>query len=265
MAILYSTEFAAAAVLFILVIIYFPSKPPLPPSISASVPREEYLDGLKHLIHNKQFWVTAIAYSVPIGVYEVWQVVLDVILDPKVSQQTAGWMDFYATIGGCISGLLISRFADLFTRQMKVFLLVFYFLAAASMLWFSLLVAGVLPFDVGMAYAAMVIGGVFLDGGAPLFFELVIEVSYPVGEGVTSGCLQMICAGAGVVFLSLVQIQSIGKDWMNWLFTACITLAIPLLFFIKTNYGRADIDDMEIDVSGESSSSEEGEDDGDKA
>ena len=62
-----------------------------------------------------------------------------------------------------------------------------------------------------MVYAAMVVGGVFLDGGAPLFFELVIEVSYPVGEGVTSGCLQMICAGAGVFFLSLVQIKSIGQ------------------------------------------------------
>ena len=44
--------------------------------------------------------MTAIAYSVPIGVYEVWQVVLDVILDPKVSQvsernfQLLGQQDF---------------------------------------------------------------------------------------------------------------------------------------------------------------------------
>ena len=47
--------------------------------------------------------------SVPIGVYEVWQVVLDVNLHPRVSQETAGWMDFYATLGGCVAGLLVSR------------------------------------------------------------------------------------------------------------------------------------------------------------
>ncbi|CAL1545968.1 unnamed protein product [Lymnaea stagnalis] len=248
MNILYA-ECGAAGVLFLLVIIYFPSKPPHPPSVSASIPREKYLPGLKMLARNKQFWVTAVAYSVPIGVYEVWQVVLDVIFDSRVSQETAGWMDFYATLGGCISGMLVSRFADYFTRQMKLFLLVFYFFSAVAILWCTLVVMDILPFDVVSIYAAIVIGGVFLDGGAPLFFELVIEVSYPVGEGVTSGCLQMICASAGILFLSILQIESIGKLWMNWFFFGTITMAMPLLFFIKTTYGRADIDDCEVEVS----------------
>ena len=102
-------ECGAAGILFLLTVIYFPSKPPKPPSASASIVREAYVAGLKMLLQNKQFWVTAIAYSVPIGVYEVWQVVLDVNLHPRVSQETAGWMDFYATLGGCVAGLLVSR------------------------------------------------------------------------------------------------------------------------------------------------------------
>ena len=52
---------------------------------------------------------------------------------------------------------------------------------------------------------------------------------------------------------------------MNWLFTGCITLAIPLLFFIKTNYGRADIDDIDFDVSSSSSSSSSSEDEEESA
>ncbi|XP_012946642.1 solute carrier family 49 member 4 [Aplysia californica] len=158
-------------------------------------------------------------------------------------------MDFYATLGGCTAGLLVSRFVDFFTRQMKLCLLLFYLLAGLAALWLTLLVEDVLPFDTVSVYAAIVIGGVFLDGGAPLFFELVIEVSYPVGEGVTSGFLQMLTAFSGVVFLSLLQIESIGKQWMNWCFFGCIAAAVPLLYFIDTVYGRADIDDMEVDVS----------------
>ncbi|CAG5119007.1 unnamed protein product, partial [Candidula unifasciata] len=102
-------ECALAGIVFLLVLLYFPSKPPLPPSISASIPREKYLNGLKLLVRNKQFWICAVAFSVPMGVYESWQVILDINLDSKgISQQTAGWLDFYATVGGCLSGLLVS-------------------------------------------------------------------------------------------------------------------------------------------------------------
>ncbi|XP_059142167.1 solute carrier family 49 member 4 homolog [Physella acuta] len=247
-------ECGAAGLLFLLVAIYFPSKPPLPPSISASIPREKYLPGLKMLARNKQFWLTAIAYSVPIGVYEVWQVVLDVNLESRVTQEEAGWMDFYATIGGCVSGMLVCRFADIFTRQIRLFLVVFYFFSAVAILWCTLVFLDILPFDLVSIYAAIVIGGVFLDGGAPLFFELVIEVSYPVGEGVTSGLLQMMCSLSGIVFLSLLEVESIGKQWMNWCFFGSVTMAVPLLFFIKTSFGRADIDDIEVDVPDEEES-----------
>ncbi|KAK0067612.1 disrupted in renal carcinoma protein 2 isoform X2 [Biomphalaria pfeifferi] len=247
-------ECGAAGLILLLVLLYFPSKPELPPSISASIPREKYLDGLKMLVRNKQFWITAIAFSFPAGVYEAWQVVLDVNLDPKVSQSTAGWMDFYATVGGCCSGMLVSRFADYFTRQIKLFLLVFYFLAAIVFLWCTFIVTDILPFDIVSLYAAIILGGVFLDGGGPLFFELVVEVSYPVGEGVTSGCVQMICSLAGIIFLSLVQVSPTDKQWMNWCFFSVIAMAIPLLFLVKANYGRADVDDLEVSVEEETQS-----------
>ncbi|BFZ06529.1 hypothetical protein BsWGS_09568 [Bradybaena similaris] len=243
-------ECALAGLVFLLVLIYFPSKPPLPPSVSASIPREKYLNGLKMLARNKQFWICAIAFSVPLGVYESWQVILDINLDSKgISQRTAGWLDFYATVGGCVSGLLVSRFADLFTRQMKLFLLVFYSLATVAILWLTLVVLDIIPFDEVSIYAAVILAGVFLDGGSPLFFELTIEVSYPVGEGVTSGFSHMMCATAGTIFLIIVQIENIGTQWMNWCFLGTVGSTIPLLLLINTSYSRADVDDMEIDIS----------------
>lgn len=36
---------------------------------------------------------------------------------------------------------------------------------------------------------------------------------------------------------------------MNWCFLGCVAVTLPLLFFVNTTYSRADIDDMEIDIS----------------
>lgn len=48
----------------------------------------------------------------------------------------------------CIE-LFLHRFADFFTRQMKLFLLVFYFFASVAILWFILVVFNIIPFDHG--------------------------------------------------------------------------------------------------------------------
>lgn len=42
-------EFAASAAAFLIVLLYFPSKPPVPPSISAGCARNDFLQGLKQL------------------------------------------------------------------------------------------------------------------------------------------------------------------------------------------------------------------------
>ena len=45
--ILYSIEAGVAAALFLLVVCYFPAKPPKPPSVTANIQRVEFLSGLK--------------------------------------------------------------------------------------------------------------------------------------------------------------------------------------------------------------------------
>lgn len=60
--------------------------------------------------------------------------------------------------------------------------------------------------------AAIILSGVFLDGCSPLFYELVCEAAYPVGEGVSSCFLQMMTIIAGVVFLSIQEIPNLGED-----------------------------------------------------
>nr|KAG5705692.1 hypothetical protein BaRGS_026631 [Batillaria attramentaria] len=240
---------AAAGVLLLLVLLYFPDKPPHPPSLSAALEREDFKPGLVKLVRNKQFWLIALAYSIPLGVFEVWDIVLDVNLNTiGISQTQAGWLGFYSVIGGCATGLVISRFADIFFRQLKLFMVLAYLVSAIFVLWFIIIYIGILPFDMVSIYAAVILSGVFLDGCCPLFYELVCEAAYPVGEGVASCFLQMLCVLFGMAFASVQQIPNVGTTWMNWCLLGAICVSLPLLLCTKETFNRADLDDQEVIV-----------------
>lgn len=49
-------ELGAAALTLLLIVVYFPSKPKLPPSLTAAVNRLNFKDGFRQLMQNKQFW-----------------------------------------------------------------------------------------------------------------------------------------------------------------------------------------------------------------
>ena len=54
------TEFGLAAVTFLLVLVYFPAKPPTPPSITASVERVDFKSGLKQLFRYLHFTYSSV-------------------------------------------------------------------------------------------------------------------------------------------------------------------------------------------------------------
>ncbi|WAR05566.1 DIRC2-like protein [Mya arenaria] len=72
---------AIAALFLLLVIVYFPDKPPTPPSKTASMERTEWLKGLRMLTKNSAFWLVVLAGAVSAGVLGVWASVLDVNLN----------------------------------------------------------------------------------------------------------------------------------------------------------------------------------------
>ena len=63
-------------VIFLLILLYFPSQPPKPPSISASAPRTLFLEGFKTLLKSRTAWFTMIAYSMSQGLVQMWQSVM---------------------------------------------------------------------------------------------------------------------------------------------------------------------------------------------
>ncbi|KAK7495674.1 hypothetical protein BaRGS_00013121 [Batillaria attramentaria] len=238
-----------SGLLALLVLVYFPARPPRPPSRTAALPRTEFRKGIPALLRNKRFCQLAVAYCLPIGAYGGFGGIMDIDLNPTgISQAgimlmtTAGWIGFYSTIGGCVSALVFSRLADMFMRRLKVFLLALFVGAAASCVWFCLLVLKYIPFHLPSVYASSVLIGVCINGAIPLFYEAACEVSYPVAEGVTTGMLALLNNIVGIIFFALLLVPGIGVVWMNWVLLSCVLAAIPVLLTLKQHYARIDID-----------------------
>ena len=68
-------------------------------------------------------------------------------------------------------------------------------------------------FDVSAAlYKSSILGGFFVSGTIPLFYELTVESTYPVAEGVTTGALTLINNTFTVIFLLILMVPGVGKD-----------------------------------------------------
>ena len=73
---LYYYEAIAMGVVWLMVVVYFPSAPPTAPSLSRSVTSPPFFDGLGQLVCSGRFWVLALAYGIPEGVASGWMSML---------------------------------------------------------------------------------------------------------------------------------------------------------------------------------------------
>ena len=102
-----------AALLFGCVVVYFPSRPPLPPSIAAltrEVTEIGYVKGFKLLIRNQSYWILVFVLAASFGIYSGWASVLDLAVQPfNISAKTSGWLGTGGSLAGIISGIIIAR------------------------------------------------------------------------------------------------------------------------------------------------------------
>ncbi|XP_052254258.1 solute carrier family 49 member 4-like isoform X2 [Dreissena polymorpha] len=227
----------------LLFLIYFPSKPQLPPSPTASMQRLEFKVGLKKLLVNRTFWLLCLTFGVSNGILGCWQGVLDVNLsDHGVSQDMAGWLGFYGVIAACVAALCVARVADIFAKQMKWFLIGLYLSGGACFTIFVLALISVVPDTAVVLYSTYIIANLLLEASSPLFFEMACEVTYPIAEGITNLVLTLVNSIAGLLFLFVQLIPNIGTMWENWCLLGGIFVGIPVLFLYRESYNRLDID-----------------------
>ena len=96
-----------------------------------------------------------------------------------------------------------------------------------------------------MFYVTSVVGGTCINGSVPLFYELAVECSYPVGEGLNTGAMTFSNNIFAVIFLTLPLIPHIGTSWMNWFLVASCVVCLPTMIIFKEHYRRLEIDLVE--------------------
>ncbi|XP_067649132.1 solute carrier family 49 member 4-like isoform X2 [Haliotis asinina] len=235
--------FGVCALLFLVMLVYFPNTPPKPPSVSAAIPRPNYRKGLRLLVKNPRFWQLAVAYGVSTGTRDAWSSMLDVNLKAHgISQEDASYLGVYATAGTIVISLTLARAADYLKTRHKLFLCVQYGLSIVSRLWLVLLIVGILPQSTVSMYVAY--GFVDLSSACvgPLFYETACDTSYPVAEGTTNVCLTTQNNIAALIFLGVLSIPGIGTVWMNWLLIAAYVFAFLLLVTLPVAHTRTDVD-----------------------
>ncbi|XP_041940618.1 solute carrier family 49 member 4 [Alosa sapidissima] len=239
-------EFGMIAVLFAVVLLYFPSRPPLPPSVAAASQRLSYRSSICRLLSNVRFLMIALAYAVPTGVIAGWSGVLDMILTPaNISQVDAGWVGFWSTVGGCVFGVAMARFADSIRGMLKLILVLMLAGASLSATWFTLTCLTRLthlPSTKATLYTSCILLGVFINSSVPIFFELFIETVYPVPEGITCGVVTFLgnlCTGLLLFFLTFYITDT---SWLNWCLTGSCVFSLILILMFRESYDRLYLD-----------------------
>ncbi|KAJ8012350.1 hypothetical protein DPEC_G00041790 [Dallia pectoralis] len=239
-------ELGMVVLLFVAVLLYFPSRPPVPPSVAAASQRLSYRSSICKLLSNFRFLMIALAYAVPTGVVSGWSGVLDMILTPaNVSQVDAGWIGFWSIVGGCVFGVATARFADSIRGMLKLILVLMMAGASLASTWFTLTCLTRLthlPSTAATLYTSCILVGIFINSSVPIFFELFIETVYPVPEGITCGVVTFLGNLVTGCLLFFLTFYSTDLSWLNWCLTGSCAFSLLLVLFFRETYDRLYLD-----------------------
>ncbi|XP_072029151.1 solute carrier family 49 member 4-like isoform X2 [Amphiura filiformis] len=228
------------AILFIMTLVYFPAKPPTPPSASAETRREDFRAGARILLTSSQFWLPALCYSISTGVYDAWGTQLNAVFNSTVNihQGVVGWIGFYSNIAGVIGSMILARVVDVLGGKMKLVLLVLTFCGSVCVVWITLICEGKIEFNLVSVYISLISLAVIIRTSIPLYFEITVEGTYPVAEGITAMIMTWLNNLYSLIFLLIMLSPSIGVLWMNYAVLGAVAICIPMLLVYKERYNR---------------------------
>lgn len=199
----------------------------------------------------RQYWLLALASSIPMGVFQGWGSVLFECLKPfEFSEDEAAYLGFWMTTAGCAGALLVGATLDRVEGRLKLASAVLMLVATACYGVFSAIAAGLLPqlsreTSIRLAYATGIGGGAAFNSATPPLFELLMETVYGwADEGV--GSMLSVLAGTLVQVGFLVQMAATNagasKLWTCWVNAAAMGVGTLALLATRVEYRRLAID-----------------------
>ncbi|XP_045129384.1 solute carrier family 49 member 4-like isoform X2 [Portunus trituberculatus] len=232
-----------AAILLVAALVYFPSKPPSPPSVTSCQERFTILPALKVLIKNKKFILILVSYGIFAGPPLVWLTVIDYSLLPLgFHQEKAMWVGVSALMVSSLLPVVVGRLNDLLRGHTKTLLLVLMMTTTVFFFWFLLLSYGVLPVTDWQVYVTAVGSLSFSLSTLPLFMEMAIDLVYPSPELLVTAVMIAADNVTGMVFLFLFHIPDSLHLWTTYTLTLCSSITIVPLVAVSFPTTRMTID-----------------------
>lgn len=159
------------------------------------------------------------------------------------SEEFIGIMSFFGMIAYVLGGIASSYVVDLyFSRQMKY---VIFFCITMNTLS-NLIFVACTPndnsyslWDLGQGFIVFstALCGFWNGAAAPLFYELVAEISFPVEEGVSGICISVMENVGALVFYQVVSRLFSGQS-MSVAYSFGMTVAVAVSAAVKQRYNR---------------------------
>jgi MFS family permease len=206
---------AFSAVLFILLAREKPPTPPCPPGQEV---RALMLDGLKHALRVKDFWLYLSVSFIGMGIFNGVTTWVENIIRPRGFTPTdAGALGALMLAGGVLGAVAIPPFSDRQHKRQK-FILLGFILAVPGLVGLTFATSGWLLF------ASAFVMGFFLVSASPVGMQYAAEVTQPTPEGTSNGLIQLF-SQASVVFVYIME----ALKSPDGSFTPALLLAIGLM------------------------------------
>jgi len=252
---------AVVTVLFVLLILYFPSKPAKPPSLSSAEVRLDFLGGFKILAKSRDAWFVLVTYAFPQCLIQLWQSSMVIIftelelkfpdqdnsfVDERISEY---WVDILLVVMCLVSvftSIIVASFLSVFKKKMKLTIIILLCMSAVIFIFCTLILEQIIKFnslsDLKLALYLLLLPAMTLSlTSSPIAFELSVETSYPVSEGVIGGWLTGWFNVLGGVFF-VISFANIGTRWLHYVLPVSVIVPLPAIAMVSESYSRLKTD-----------------------
>ena len=212
---IYGVVAAFSALLFL---IFAREKPATPPCPEGQEVRALMLDGLKHALKVKEFWLYLIVSFIGMGIFNGVTTWVETIIRPRgFTPGDAGTLGALMLAGGVLGAVIIPPFSDKQHKRQRYILLGF-------MLAIPGLIGLTFAQSAWLLYASAFSMGFFLVSANPVGMQYCAEITHPTPEGTSNGLIQLF-GQASVVFVYVMD----ALKTADGAFTPALLLAAGLL------------------------------------
>jgi len=206
---------AFSALLFILFARDKPATPPCPPGMEV---RSLMLDGLKHALRVKSFWLYLVITFIGFSIFNGCTTWVESIIRPRGFTPTdAGTMGALMLVGGILGAVIIPPFSDR-QRRRKPYLFLGFCLAVPGLIGLTFATSTWLLFLSAFGL------GFFLISASPVGTQYAAEIAQPTPEGTSNGLVQL-CGQVSVVFVYVMA----AMQSADGAFTPALLLSVGLM------------------------------------